>query len=163
MATFGTTEALAKQSCRRTFGAVFDWLRAADLPALFAQVSPGNKKTIEIEGREVYAILSEYDVKTREAAKIEGHREYIDVQYIYEGREQIGYADLREALGAIDYDAEKDIYFCQARKLSLVQLDAGEGAILYPDDLHAPCIGVQPGEHVKKIVFKVKVKEAHQH
>lgn len=157
MAIFGTISALEKQSCKRTFGKVYEFLRSTDLQSAFAEVAPGKKKTIEIAGKEVYAILSEYDVKTRETAKIEGHREYIDVQYIYQGRECIGYADLAEAEGDIDYNAEKDIYFCQSRKLSFVQLNEGEGAILFPDDLHAPCIGVQPGEHVKKIVFKVKV------
>lgn len=157
MAIFGTAATLEKHACKEKFGKVFDFLKSTDLAAVFAEVSPGNKKTIEIDGKNIYAIFQEYDTKLHENAKIEAHRKYADVQYIYEGEEIIGYCDLADALGEISYNEEKDIFFCRAKKLSHIIVSAGEGAILMPEDLHAPCMCVGEQKRVKKIVFKVKL------
>lgn len=115
------------------------------------------KKTVEIDGKNVYAIFQEYDTKLHDNAKLEGHRKYADVQFIYEGAEIIGMCDLKDLDGGADYNDEKDIFFCKSKKLSHVILGAGEGAILYPEDLHAPCMCIGEQKRVKKIVFKVKL------
>ena len=66
-------------------------------------------------------------------------------------------SDLKDIEAEPDYNEEKDIFFCKSRKLSHVILGAGEGAILYPEDLHAPCMCIGEPKTVKKIVFKVKL------
>ncbi len=157
MAIFGSAAAIEKQACSKLYGKVFQFLKETDLAAVFAEVSVGNKKTIEIDGKNVYAIFQEYDSKLPENAKTEGHKVYADVQYIYEGAEKIGIADIKDITAQPEYNAEKDIFFCQTNKLSLVELSAGEAAILYPEDLHAPCICMGTPSRVKKIVFKVKL------
>ena len=147
MAIFGTVETLGKQACSKKYGKVIEFLQTEDLAKHFAEVTPDKKKTVEIDGKNLFAIFQEYDTKF-----------YADVQYIYEGSEIIGYCDLADVQGEIDYNAEKDIFFCKSKNLSQVVLSAGQGAVLEPSDLHAPCmrVGGQPA-HVKKIVFKVKL------
>ncbi len=157
MAVFGSIAALEKQSCTKKFGKVYEFLKNTDIAGTFAQMSKGDKKTVEIEGRDVYAIFQMYDSKLVENAKIEGHRNYIDVQFIYEGSEKIGYCDIKDIAEEPEYNAEKDIFFCKTKKISHVIVSAGEAAILFPEDLHAPCICIDTPALVKKIVFKVKV------
>ncbi len=158
MAIFGSAATAEKQACGKRYGKVFEFLKSTDLAKIFAEVSVGNKKTVEIDGKNVYAIFQEYDTKLHENAKLEGHRAYADVQYIYEGSEIIGYCDLKDIKAEPDYNAEKDIFFCQSTKLSHVVLSAGELAILEPDDLHAPCMCIDNEQkRVKKIVFKVRL------
>lgn len=158
MAIFGTLQTLERQADRGSFGRVFDFLRSTDLAAVFAQVSPTRKKVVEIDGENVYAIFQEYDTRPQEGATPEGHRRYADVQYVFDGAECIGYADIADAAAEAEYDEANDIYFVPARKLSMVRLSRGEMAILTPDDLHAPClsVGAEPGR-VRKIVFKVRL------
>ncbi len=157
MAIFGSVATAEKQADKQLYGKVFDFLKTADLAKTFAEVSVGNKKTVEIDGKNVYAIFQEYDTKLHENAKLEGHRAYADVQYIYEGSEIIGICDIRDIKAEPDYNAEKDIFFCQSTKLSNVELAAGELAILEPQDLHAPCMCIGQPRRVKKIVFKVRL------
>lgn len=157
MAVFGTVATLEAQACQKKYGKVIDFLKNTNLAEIFAEVSPGNKKTVEIDGKNVYAIFQEYDTKLHENAKLEGHRAYADVQYIYEGAEIIGYCDIKDIAAEPEYNAEKDIFFCKSNKLSHVILGAGEAAILEPADLHAPCMCIGEPKHVKKIVFKVKL------
>ena len=157
MAIFGTAATLEKQACSKTFGKVFEFLKNTDLAAVFAEVSVGNKKTIEIDGKNVYVIFQEYDTKLHENAKLEGHRQYADVQYIFEGEEIIGMCDIADVEGDYEYNEEKDIFFCKSKKLSHVILGKGEAAILMPEDLHAPCMCIGEPKRAKKIVFKVKL------
>ncbi len=158
MAIFGTVETLGKQACSKKYGKVIEFLQTEDLAKHFAEVTPDKKKTVEIDGKNLFAIFQEYDTKFYTDAKLEGHRAYADVQYIYEGSETIGYCDIADVQGDIDNNAEKDIFFCKSNSLSQVVLSAGQGAVLEPSDLHAPCmrVGGKPA-HVKKIVFKVKL------
>lgn len=156
MAIFGTVATLEKQACPKKYGKVFEYLKTANLAEVFAKVTPSCKQVVEIDGTDVYAIFQEYTTKRHEDARLEGHRTYADVQYIYEGEEMIGYADLKEIKGDADYNAEKDIFFCEANKRSAVIVSAGDAAILEPSDLHAPCMMMEQQKTVKKIVFKVK-------
>lgn len=158
MALFGTTETLEKQACSKKYGKVFEFIKTYDLAGTFAGMNPGDKKTVEIDSKNVYAIFQVYKTKLHENAKLEGHRNYADVQYIYDGAEIIGYADIKDIDAEPEYNAEKDIFFCHATKqLSHVILKAGEAAILEPADLHAPCMMIGEQKVAKKIVFKVKL------
>lgn len=157
MAIFGTIATLEKQACKKKYGKVFEFLKNHDLAAEFAGMNPGDKKTVEIVGKDVKAIFQVYKTKVHALAKLEGHRKYTDVQYIFEGQEIIGCSDLANIIEDPEYNEEKDIYFTHATKqLSHVLLSAGEAAILTPEDLHAPCMMVGEQKVAKKIVFKVK-------
>lgn len=157
MAIFGTVATLEKQACKKKYGKVFEFIKNHDLAAEFAGMNPGDKKTVEIDGKDVKAIFQVYKTKIHSLARLEGHRKYTDVQYIYEGQEIIGCSDLANVSENPEYNEEKDIYFTTAQKqLSHVVLSAGEAAILTPEDLHAPCMMIGEPKVAKKIVFKVK-------
>lgn len=108
----------------------------------------------EIEGRDIYAIVNRYKTKDPKDCKLEGHRKYIDVQYMVYGSEKMGYAPLEKQQIATEYDGEKDLMFFEG-DASFTDFKKGMFAVLYPKDLHMP--GVGSGDEVLKVVVKVKV------
>ena len=113
----------------------------------------------EIDGTELYGLVQEYTSKIGEQGKLEGHRRYIDIQYIISGVEIIEVIDISKAKANTEYNDIKDIeFYDNNEKAGKIVLEAGEYAILYPNDIHKP--GMTFGEKpttVKKIVVKVKI------
>lgn len=157
MALFGTIETLEKQTNVPAFHHAFAYLKTANLTEIFNQVSPGHNITVELDGRNLFAIFQQYTSKPIELAKPEAHKVYADIQFIFGGAEQIGVADASLITHQAEYNSEKDILLPQVSELSLLKLHAGSAAILFPDDVHAPGIALHAPDEVWKIVFKVKL------
>ena len=113
------------------------------------------QKIVEIDGKNIFAIFSEYQTKIIQNCKLEAHRKYIDIQYIVSGSELIGYAPLNDQTITEEYDGSKDVVFFEG-KTSLMKLEAGMFAVFFPDDLHKPCIQAkETSKTVQKIVVKI--------
>ncbi|HSD64724.1 MAG TPA: YhcH/YjgK/YiaL family protein [Ignavibacteriaceae bacterium] len=112
----------------------------------------------EIEGDDIFSIVSEYKTKDLEDCRLEAHRKYIDIHYMSEGTELIGYSLLDNHEQATQYDSENDfILYCGDK--NYLKLEEGMFAIFFPTDLHMPGIMVDKPALVKKIVIKVKLQE----
>ena len=113
---------------------------------------------VDIDGERVYALVQSYDTKSGEP-KFEAHRKYLDVQYIVSGEEVIGWAFLDRMIVDAPYDAAKDVCLGRvpAADVTPVRLSAGQLAVLYPSDAHAPKLAAGAPAAVKKIVVKVAV------
>ncbi len=113
-----------------------------------------------IDGKNSYAILQRYNTKLPGTSKPEAHRQYVDIQYIVEGREELGWCPLNPELKAnTKYDIDKDIIFYERLVPgSSVILEEGAYAVLYPADVHHPC-GAIEGKvgPVTKVVVKIAV------
>ena len=109
-----------------------------------------------VAGQDVYALVQSYPTKLHELGKWEAHHTYLDVQYVVEGIEVMGYAPLTNMRETVPYNAEKDVAF-YAGQGDLVRIRAGMVALFYPQDVHMPglCDGVPTP--VKKIVIKIRV------
>lgn len=114
---------------------------------------------IEIDGQRVFALLQQYETITVDTPKFEYHQKYIDVQHIVSGEEVIGWVPADQMTITEPYNADKDICFGTAPKgqMTPVHLRAGQLAILYPEDGHAPKLAVTKPSHVFKLVIKVAV------
>ena len=113
----------------------------------------------EIDGKNLFAFIQEYTTKPENEGMYEGHKNYIDIQFIVSGIEEIYDVDINKTEIKVEYDGEKDIAFYQdSPKATKAVLEAGEYGIFLPKDLHKPGISFN-GEKssVKKIVVKVKV------
>ncbi len=108
-----------------------------------------------LEERDIFAIVSDYSLKTRAQGKLEAHRQYVDIQYLVRGTEMIGYAPLAGQEILVDYEHEKDCVFYRGDS-SLITLVAGMFAVFFPQDLHMPGIG-DPAQQVRKVVVKVRL------
>ncbi len=110
---------------------------------------------IELQGNDLRVNVAQTKPKTKEQARIETHRDFIDIQIPLSGTEWMGYTAAVDCLPAdAPYNAEKDITFFEGLAESYIEVKPGMFAIFFPQDGHAP--GVTP-EGVKKIVVKVKV------
>ena len=87
---------------------------------------------------------------------LEGHLEYIDIQYIVKGSEIIGWAKKDGQKESIPYSNERDIAFYEG-DYEPIKLDAGQFVIFYPEDLHLPCLKNGKPSVVKKVVVKVRI------
>ena len=113
----------------------------------------------EIQGNDIYAIISSYNTKAPH--KFEAHREYVDIQCLLEGQEIIESTTLNELSVDIPYDSEKDVAFylkTDSRKI-ISHLMPGTFIAFFPHDAHMP--GVSVGGFpvfVKKVVVKIKAE-----
>lgn len=102
----------------------------------------------------VYAMVSHYTTKPEDELNWEGHRKYIDVQFLASGEELLGYANADTMRQKGEYDAGNDFCLFSGEGLP-VKLTSGTFAVLYPEDVHRP--GGMSGRAcaVEKIVVKV--------
>jgi YhcH/YjgK/YiaL family protein len=108
----------------------------------------------QIEGDDIFALVSEYDTKSVETGLWEAHKRYIDIQYIIKGSEKIGYTSVENLKTTVEYDESKDILFGTANG-DFVTLQQGMFMILAPQDGHMPSIYCEKPERVKKVVIKI--------
>ena len=129
-------------------GAALDYIVNTD----FSSMATGKH---HIDGERLFAIVNEYQTINPTEVELEGHRRYIDVQYLVAGSELIGYAPLTDQPLLKEYDGKED-YALYRGEATYVRLSAGMFAIFYPHDLHMPCIG-EPPTTVRKVVVKVMI------
>lgn len=108
---------------------------------------------MEIAGDRMYAVVVDGAGKGRSGAKLETHRNYIDIQYQVAGMDCIGWSPV-EGLPGSGYDPEKDLEFHAASPASWILVPASCFAIFFPEDAHAPMGG--DGRQLK-VVVKVRV------
>lgn len=111
----------------------------------------------EIDGQELYASIQEYNSKLPENGKFEGHRNYIDIQYIISGIEAIEVVDISKAVLETEYNEAKDVeLYNDNEKANRCVIEAGEYGIFFAHDIHKPGLAFDTSSPVKKIVVKVK-------
>ncbi len=115
---------------------------------------------VEIDGAQVYALVQSYESKANpDQPRFEAHRRYIDIQFIVSGKEHIGWAPVGMMQEVTDYNDTKDVFHGMVvpEGISFMKLSAGQLAVLYPTDGHAPGLSIGAPSPVKKIVVKVMV------
>jgi YhcH/YjgK/YiaL family protein len=126
------------------------WLQAQDA----AKLTTGRH---ELDGSNLFVLVSKYETKPKDQGKWEAHKRYFDIQYLIEGREVIGYAELGGCkLGT--YDEAKDFQPIEEAPGDFLTLRPGMFMILAPQDAHMPGLAaMRSPERVKKAVVKVLV------
>ncbi len=108
----------------------------------------------ELKGKDLLVNVTTARAKTKEEARLETHKEFIDIQIPVSGTELMGYTAAKDCMPAdAPYNAEKDITFYAGLAESYIEVKPGMFAIFFPQDGHAP--GVTP-EPIKKVIIKVK-------
>lgn len=124
----------------------------------FSQLEAGR---YSIEGDLIYAQVLDLETKPKLDILPEVHRRYLDVQYLFSGKERIGFApDLGTNKIASEYDVERDILFYQEAELeNELMMQAGCFAVFFPNDVHRPgCIDGEKA-NIRKVVVKVAMSE----
>ena len=126
----------------------FDYLAHRDLAAL------ADGRT-EIDGSRVYLIMAHAAGVGRQAARLEAHRKYLDVQIPLGAPETIGWrpTSLCRSVSKA-YDIAADIEFFSDPPSSWITVEPGCFLLLLPQDAHAPlaCEGT-----IHKAILKLAV------
>ena len=108
-----------------------------------------------IQGEELFLNLVAAKPKSKEQAKLEAHRDYIDIQLPLSDSEVMGYTPTADCQPQdAPFDVENDIIFYEGLAESYIEVKPGMFAIFFPEDGHAPAI---TPTGLKKAIFKVKV------
>lgn len=127
-----------------------DFLKNTDLESL----APGK---YEIDGKNVFANVTEYTTIPWEEAKYEAHHNYTDIQYMISGSETMTYARIDELAEKVPYNEEKDVVFYDNENPGLkVVVKAGEYMIFNPWDGHKPKAAAGEPAFIKKVIVKIK-------
>jgi YhcH/YjgK/YiaL family protein len=120
----------------------------------FSGMEPGR---IELDGDNLFVLVQKYDSLPIDQGKWECHRKYIDIQYIADGIEKIGFTNIGNMAVKTEYNPEKDVAFLSGDG-DYVTLTKGSYGIFFPEDAHQPKIAPDntPGK-VTKVVIKIKV------
>ncbi len=110
----------------------------------------------EIDGDRLFCVISKGPGRSRAEAKLEAHRNYIDIQYVIAGTDEMGSAPTAECKQLdTQYDPNKDIEFFKDESQSWTKVPAGSFIIFFPERAHAPL--VSDGE-IHKAVLKIAVE-----
>jgi len=104
----------------------------------------------------IYLSIAEPEGKGRKKARLEIHRDYVDIQVAVKGADEIGWKALKDCQKLAEpYVPEKDIAFFADTPEAWAPLLPGSFMIFFPEDAHAPLAGKGS---MKKIVVKIPVK-----
>lgn len=133
------------------FQKAYHFLKTEDLNALPIGV-------IEIDGRDLFASVQEYDTIPWEESTFEAHNQYFDLQYIVSGKELFGYIKRENLTETAPYDSKNDyVLFHEPECCGKILLEAGDFAIVPPEDAHKPKCMAGSSCRVRKIVIKIHV------
>lgn len=141
-------ENLAKYaSLHPLFLQAIEFLQSHDLNAFEA----GKTK---LKGNDLVVNVELTKPKSKEEARLEAHKAFIDIQVPLSGTETMGYTATSDCVPAnAPYNEEKDITFFEGPAESYIKVKPGMFTIFFPQDGHAP--GISP-DGVKKVVIKIK-------
>jgi len=131
-----------------SFSAAFKFLMENDLNNL-------EEKKYEIDGDKIYATLKTYECKSRDLCTWDAHLKYIDIHFIIEGSEYIGYANI-DKLDFQEYVEEKDKVVLKGEG-EYIRFEKDYFAIFFPQDAHMPIIKMSDSQQVKKVIIKIKI------
>ena len=126
----------------------YTYLQGKDL----ANAAPGR---YDLDGDQLFALVSEGSGVAKTEAKLEVHRKYWDIQYIISGTDHMGWKPLASC-GKTEkpYNEERDFaLFADAAEVWF-DVAPGQFTIFFPTDAHAPMTTL---EVIKKVVIKVAV------
>ena len=109
---------------------------------------------LECGGR---VLVQNITTKPAEGAILEAHKNFLDIQYILECGETMGWAPLETLEPAKPYNDVKDVWHF-AGSCDLVDIRPGYCYVVYPEDAHAPGVHRDVEKQYKKIVVKLPCK-----
>jgi biofilm protein TabA len=125
----------------------FDFLQQTDLAALALGIH-------EIDGRALYASVQTFSTHPLAEGGWEAHRRYLDLHYVIEGAERIGYAPAG-SLSPGAYDAENDFMLLSGEAGALVPVSSGAFMLLWPNEAHMPGLAMDEPAMLRKVVVKI--------
>ena len=132
------------------FEPAFEYLRA------FKPGTPDGRH--EVMGDRLFSLPQSYETFPASERRFEAHERYIDIQYIFSGKEVIEHVHVGLLSPDGDFDSGRDVgFYLDPAQSTPVLLRAGDFAIFFPHDAHKPCLSAGQVSPVRKVVMKVAV------
>jgi biofilm protein TabA len=130
------------------FPKVFEYIKKTDLLTL----ASGKHSIV---GDDLFVIVEHAQGRSRESAKLECHRKYIDIQLVLAGIDEMGWLALKNCHKPIDdFCAVNDYQLFDDIPTTWVATPPEAFCIFFPDDAHAPLVST---DEIHKVIFKVAV------
>ena len=113
-----------------------------------------------IEEENIFGFVTTVNTEEVTSRRPESHARHIDIQFLLEGREKIGFIRKSSQLKVVtDELEEKDICFYDGNVEGEVFLDfkPGDFAVFFPEDVHRPQCIAGENNRIRKSVIKIKV------
>jgi biofilm protein TabA len=118
-----------------------------------ANFAPGKH---EIDGKRLFALVSDYTPQPLAECRWEAHRHYIDLQYMVSGLERMGVAPVGR-MKETEYQADRDLVWLEGSG-DLLTFGAGQFMLLWPGDAHMPGIDAGVPGSARKVVVKIALE-----
>lgn len=126
----------------------FAFLKDTDL----ASLKPGE---YAIVGTDVFARVTEVQLKDLDSSKWEAHKNFHDIHYVITGKEKIGIGPVSSATVIVPYDDKRDIAFYSGKGNYYIA-DQHDFFIAFTKNIHRPGLKIDEKSGVKKLVIKVR-------
>ena len=91
-----------------------------------------------------------------ENKRAESHRNYIDIQYLFTGKEVQGYAPLLPGVTGEEPAGKDNIFYETVENEQFVTLHPGEFTVYFTNDIHRPNCTMDEPVNIHKAVVKIK-------
>ncbi|PKM57257.1 MAG: YhcH/YjgK/YiaL family protein [Firmicutes bacterium HGW-Firmicutes-3] len=111
----------------------------------------------EIDGRNIYYQVIDMTTKNIEDGRPEVHRKYIDIQFLFDGKESIGFVD-DYGNNQVDQNLleERDLLFYKdVSDMTMIAMKPGDFCVFFPNDVHMPGCMREANMSIRKVVYKV--------
>ncbi|QJB57334.1 YhcH/YjgK/YiaL family protein [Pseudodesulfovibrio sp. zrk46] len=109
----------------------------------------------EVDGVNVWAVVAKGIGRKPGEALIETHDDYLDVQFVLKGVDNIGWKARKDLGPVVEARPATDVAFYADTPSSWSQVGPGSFGIYFPNDGHLPMIS---DEWLHKVIMKVAVK-----
>jgi biofilm protein TabA len=109
-----------------------------------------------IDGDNVFGLVSEAPTKDYDKTTFESHKNYIDLQFVISGEENMAKTSLTDVTLDKPYNEKSDIMFYTGEG-KIYTVAQKSFLIFFPSDAHRPNITPGGNKVVKKIVIKIRV------
>ncbi len=120
-----------------------------------AEITDWTPRTIKLSGGNKI-LVQEGETKSAVGKLSEVHHNYLDIQYIVEGEETVGWAPTETLTLDGEFNTEKDkgMY---AGHVDFMRIGEGYCYVVWPEDAHMPGVHLDEPHHLKKLVLKLMV------
>ena len=102
----------------------------------------------ELDGDNIFVLIQD--------KRAESHRNYIDIQYLFTGKEVQGYAPLLPGVTGEEPAGKDNIFYDTVENEQFVTLHPGEFTVFFTNDIHRPNCTMDEPVNIHKAVVKIK-------
>ena len=102
----------------------------------------------ELDGDNIFVLIQN--------KRAESHRNYIDIQYLFTGKEVQGYAPLLPGVTGEEPAGKDNIFYETVENEQFVTLHPGEFTVYFTNDIHRPNCTMDEPVNIHKAVVKIK-------